>query len=106
MQSQNFTQAGCRRLEERKQVTLPALIDSEGVRTLAVMQDISVFGARLFVKQPFPVGAHILVVLSAEIRRNCVVRRCRPIPNSPKFEIGVEVIEAGWPETVVPLDEE
>jgi hypothetical protein len=106
MKHQNSTQAECRRLEDRKPVSLPALIDSQGVKGLAVMQDISGCGARLLVNRQFAVGTGIRIVVNGDIARQCIVRRCRPVPDSPKFEIGVEVMEAGWPKDLVPPEDE
>lgn len=70
------------------------------------MQDISGCGARLLANRQFPVGTVIRLVLNGDLIRQCVVRRCRPVPDSAKFEIGVEVIEAGWPKDLVPSGDE
>jgi hypothetical protein len=87
-------------------VNLPARIDSLGARCLAMMQDISRSGGRLLVNRSFQVGTDIRVALSGGIERQCIVRRCVPVAGLQKFEIGFEVIEAGWPESVLPADEE
>jgi PilZ domain len=99
-------QAGYRRLEERKRVDLPAQVSSQGVKCLALMQDISRSGGRLLVSRNFAVGADIEVTLANGIKRSGVVRRCLPIYGSRKFEIGFEVIEASWPESLLPPDDE
>jgi PilZ domain len=95
-----------RRLEERKPVDLPAQVDSQGVKCLAVIQDISRSGGRLLVNRMFAVGTDIEVTLANGIKRRGVVRRCLPIDGSRKFEIGFEVIEASWPESLVSPDDE
>jgi hypothetical protein len=94
-----------RRLHERKQVYLPARIDSQDTRRLGIMRDISRSGGRLFVNRSFQVGTDIRVVLSGGIERSCVVRRCVPIPGSQKFDIGFEVMEECWPENLLPSDD-
>ncbi len=99
-------QAECRRLEERKRVNLPAQVDSQGFKCLALMQDISRSGCRLLVNRMFAVGADIEVTLANGIKRSGVVRRCLPIDGSRKFEIGFEVIEGSWPESLLPPDDE
>jgi hypothetical protein len=104
MKTQN--QAGCRRLEERKRVNLPAQMNSQGVKCLALMQDISRSGGRLLVNRMFAVGADIEVTLTNGTKRSGVVRRCLPIDGSRKFEIGFEVIEASWPESLLSPDDE
>ena len=104
MKSEN--QADCRRLEERKRVNLPAQVVSQGVKCLALMQDISRSGARLLVNRMFAVGTDIEVTLANGIKRSGVVRRCLPIEGSRKFEIGFEVIDASWPESLLPTDDE
>jgi hypothetical protein len=104
MKSQN--QAGCRRLEERKRVNLSAQMDSQGVKCLAQMRDISRSGGRLLVNRMFAVGTHIEVTLTNGIKRSGVVRRCLPIDGSRKFEVGFEVIEECWPESLLPPDDE
>jgi hypothetical protein len=106
MKNQTLDQTQWDRLEDRKQVSLPARIDSQGVKCLAVMQDISRCGGCLLVNRSFQVGTDIRVVLSGGVERRCIVRRCVPVPGLEKFEIGFEVIEAGWPESVLPADEE
>lgn len=70
------------------------------------MQDISRCGGCLLANRSLPVGTDILVALSGGVERRCVVRRCVPVAELQKFEIGFEVIEAGWPESVLPADEE
>jgi hypothetical protein len=106
MNNQTLEQTQWSRLEDRKRVNLPARIDSQGARCLAVMQDISRCGGCLLVNRSFQVGTDILVALSGGVERRCIVRRCVPVPELQKFEIGFEVIEAGWPEDVLPADEE
>jgi PilZ domain len=104
MKTQN--EAECRRLEERKRVNLPAQVDSQGVKCLAVIQNISRSGSGLLVNRMFAVGTDVEVTLANGIRRRGVVRRCIPVDGSRKFEIGFEVIEASWPEGLIPLDDE
>jgi hypothetical protein len=99
-------QVECRRLEERKQVNLSAQVDSQGVRCLAVMKDISRSGARLLVNRMFAAGTDIEVTLTNGIKRSGVVRRCLPVDGSRKFEVGFEIIEASWPEDLIPSDYE
>jgi hypothetical protein len=94
------------RLEERKRVNLSAQVDSQGVKRLAVMMDISRSGGRLLVNRMFAVGTHIEVTLANGVKRSGVVRRCLPVNGSRKFEIGFEVMEASWPENLVSEDEE
>ena len=104
MRTQN--QAEYRRLEERKRVNLPAQVDSKGVKCLAVMQDISKSGGCLFVNRMFAVGTAIEITLTNGIKRSGIVRRCLPIGGSRKFELGFELPEASWPESVVPPEDE
>ena len=104
MKTQNH--AEYRRLEERKRVNLPAQMDSQGVKCLALMHDISRSGGRLLVNRMFAVGTDVEVTLANGVKRSGVVRRCLPIDGSRKFEIGFEVIEASWPESVLPPDDE
>lgn len=104
MKTQDQTE--CRRLEERKGVNLPAQVDSQGTRSLALMQDISRSGARLHVNRLFAVGTDIKVTLANGIKRRAVVRRCLPIDGLRKFEVGLELIEAAWPESLLPSDDE
>jgi hypothetical protein len=52
------------------------------------------------------VGTAIEVTLTGGVKRSGVVRRCLPIDGSRKFEIGFEVIDASWPESLVPFDDE
>lgn len=106
MTNQTLDETQWSRLEDRKQVKLPARIDSQGARSLAVMQDISRCGGCLLANRSLPVGTDILVALSGGVERRCIVRRCVPVAELQKFEIGFEVIEAGWPESVLPADEE
>jgi hypothetical protein len=104
MRTQN--QAECRRLEERKRVNLPAQMESQGVKCLAVMQDISRSGGRLVGNRMVAVGTDIEVTLASGIKRIGVVRRCLPIEGSRKFEVGFEVTDACWPENLLlPGDE-
>jgi PilZ domain len=104
MKTQN--QAECRRLEERKPVSLPAQVASQGVKCLAQMQDISRSGCRLLVNRRFEVGTDIEVTLTNGIKRSGIVRRCLPIDGSRKFEVGLEVIDGSWPESLLPPDDE
>ena len=73
---------------------------------MAVMLDISRSGARLLVNRMFAVGTDIEVTLTNGIQRRGVVRRCLPIDGSRKFEVGFEAIEATWPESLLPPDDE
>lgn len=93
------------RLHERKPVYLPARIESQGARCLGVMQDISKCGGRAFVNRSFQVGTDIRVTLGGDVTRSCVVRRCVPLSEGQKFEIGFEVIDESWPESVLPPDD-
>ncbi|HZQ55496.1 MAG TPA: PilZ domain-containing protein [Bryobacteraceae bacterium] len=93
------------RLHERKQVYLPARVESQAARCLGVMQDISKCGGRVFVTRSFPVGTDIRVTLGGDVTRNCVVRRCVPLAEAQKFDIGFEVIDESWPTSVLPADD-
>lgn len=104
MKTENQTEFG--RLEERKQVNLSAQVDSQGVKRLAVMKDISRSGGRLLVNRMFAVGTDIEVTLANGIKQRGVVRRCLPADGSRKFEIGFEVMEGSWPESLLSEDEE
>ena len=73
---------------------------------MAEMKDISRSGGRLLVNRMFACGTVIEVTLTGGIKRRGVVRRCLPVHGSRKFEIGFEVIEASWPESLVSEDEE
>jgi len=97
--------ATVQRLHERKPVYLPARIDSQGTRCLGVMQDISKCGGRVFVNRSFQVGTDIRVTLGGDITRSCVVRRCLPLAEAHKFEIGFEVVDESWPESILPPDD-
>lgn len=99
-------QAEYLRFEERKRVNFPAQVDSKGGKCLAVMQDISRSGGCLLASRMFGVGTEIEVTLPKGIKRSGVVRRCLPIEGSRKYEVGFEVIEASWPEGVMPPDDE
>jgi PilZ domain len=104
MKTQN--QDECQRLEERKRVNLFAQVDWQGVKCLAVMKDISRSGGCLLVNRMFAVGSDIEVTLADGAKRSGVVRRCIPVDGSRKFEIGFEVTDASWPESLVPTDDE
>lgn len=104
MKTQN--QAECRRLEERKRVNFSAQVSSHGVKCLAMTKDISRSGACLLVNRMFSVGTAIEVTLIDGVKRSGIVRRCIPVEGSRKFEVGFEVIEASWPESLVPSDDE
>lgn len=73
---------------------------------MALMQDISRSGGLLLVNRMFAVGTDIEVTLTNGIKRSGVVRRCLPIEGSRKFEVGFEVIEESWPESLLPPDDE
>lgn len=73
---------------------------------MAVMQNISRSGSGLLVNRMFAVGTDVEVTLANGIRRRGIVRRCIPVGGSRKFEIGFEVIEASWPEGLIPPDDE
>jgi hypothetical protein len=92
------------RLCTRKPVYLPARIQSEGTKSLGVLQDISKYGGRLFVMRSFPVDGEIRVTLGEGIERNCIVRRCVAVPNIHKFDLGFEVIEGPWPDSILPAE--
>lgn len=93
------------RLHERKDVYVPAKIESDGGRCLGIMQDISKGGGRVFVNRAFLVGTDIRVTLGGEVTRDCVVRRCIPLADAQKFEVGFEVIDDSWPASVLPPDD-
>jgi hypothetical protein len=93
------------RLHERKPVYLPARVESQGAKCLGVMQDISKCGGRVFVNRSFPVGVDIRVTIGGNVTRTCVVRRCLALAEAQKFEIGFEVIDESWPESVLPPDD-
>jgi hypothetical protein len=96
-----YNDAESRRLEERKRVNFPARIDSQGVKCLATVQDISRSGACLLVNRIFPAGAYIEVTLTNGIKRSGVVRRCLANGVSQKYDVGFEVTEASWPESLL-----
>ena len=85
---------------------MPARIESSSATCLGVMRDISACGGRLVVNRPFEVGSDIRVILSGGVERSCVVRRCVPVPGAQKFAVGFEVIEVGWPDSLLPSDDQ
>jgi hypothetical protein len=90
------------RFEERVEIHKPAYITtSDGKALVALLCDISRSGGRLKTNRSLDIGSEITVRMANKVERVGVVRRCRPIPEENKFDLGLELLGNSWPDEVL-----
>src|SRR6478609_1618552 len=90
------------RLEDRHEVHLAVYVKArQGHATIAIMQDVSRTGGRLRSNRRFEPGSEISVRLPNATERSAVVRRCIPIEDGTKFDIGLELMAQAWPDAMM-----
>src|SRR3954454_15071945 len=90
------------RLEDRHEVHMAVYVKArQGHATIAIMQDVSRTGGRLRSNRHFDPGSEISIRLPKTTERAAVIRRCIPIEDGTKFDIGFELLAQTWPETIM-----
>jgi hypothetical protein len=55
----------------------------------------------LYVNRPVELGSEIVVQLGNNVERSASVRRCEPVPETEKFDVGFELMLSRWPEDLL-----